>query len=538
MKQHPSICRLITGLLVITASIASRAGDVLSLDSCRALALANNKALHMSRLHAEAAHWQHKSVMTSYLPKISAIGTYQHTTREVSLLSKEQKQRLSGMGTTMAGAAAQGFQQGAASMQQQIAGLPESPQFQALMQDPQIQAIVQQSPTLQGLLNNPAVLQQLASTYMTQVGASLNTLLGSMAQMVDGVGQSIVDAFHTDTRNIAGAAVLLTQPIYMGGKIRAYDRITRLAEEAAAEQHSIEEQDLLVSVDEAYWRIVSLQAKKQLAQSFLETVQKLDADVQRIIGEGMATKADGLSVKVKVNEAEVAVIQVDNGLTLSRMALAQLCGLPLDADFEIADPLADDVALQSDPATDGWEARRPELRALDIAAQVSQQQVRVARSEFMPNVALTAGYLVTNPNLYDGFRRRFGGMWNIGVSVKVPILTWGDRVYKVRQAKAEAAIAADRLDEAREKISLQVSQCRQRVQEAHQRYAAAARSQSHADENLRIANLGMREGVIPVSDVLAAQTAWLSAHSTLVEASIDVRLAALHLQRATGTLAN
>ena len=364
--------------------------------------------------------------------------------------------------------------------------------------------------------------------------------------MVDGAGQNIVDAFHTDTRNMTGAAVMLTQPLYMGGKIRAYDRITRLAEEAAGAQYTMEEQDLLVTVDEAYWRIVALQSKKKLAESFLETVKKLDSDVDKVIAEGMATKADGLSVKVKVNEAEVAMIQVDNGLALSRMALAQVCGLPLGCQFvledENHDPMADDYTNWVDPNADMVGAvetamgNRSELRALDIAAQVKREQVKVARSEYLPNLALTAGYLVSNPSIFNGFEKKFNGMWNVGVLLKVPILTWGDRVYKVRQAKAEAAIAETHAEEVREKITLQVNQNQQKLQEARQRLAAAKRSQEQADENLRMANIGMKEGVIPVSNVLQAQTAWLSAHSTLVEAEIDTRLAHLYMLRALGTL--
>ena len=74
------------------------------------------------------------------------------------------------------------------------------------------------------------------------------------------------------------------------------------------------------------------------------------------------------------------------------------------------------------------------------------------------------------------------------------------------------------------------------MQEAQQRLSTALRSQEQANENLRIAQLGLREGVIPVSNVLQAQTAWLAAHSTLVDAAIDVRLADLYLLRALGTL--
>ena len=107
----------------------------------------------------------------------------------------------------------------------------------------------------------------------------------------------------------------------------------------------------------------------------------------------------------------------------------------------------------------------------------------------------------------------------------------------VRQAaRREAAIAAYQFEEAAEKVELQVTQSRQKMREATERYAAAARSQAEADENLRCATLGMQEGIIPVSNVLEAQTAWLSAHSERLTARIDVLLADLYLRKALGTL--
>lgn len=510
----------------------------------------------MSALKQEAAHWQRKSALTNYFPRINAVGTYQYSSKEISLLSDEQKDKLNNLGTNMANtlkaSLADKVNGRLDNLQQRWNAFTQTPQFAQLMQDPQVLAMLAQNPQLAQLLQSPNMVQQIAGPYLQQAAMAFDGMLSGITSMLDGTGQSIVDAFHTDTRNMFGATVMLTQPLYMGGKIRAYDKITRLAEQAAGEQHTMEEQNLLVSVDEAYWRIVALQSKKQLAESFLSTVQKLDSDVEKIISEGLATKADGLSVKVKLNEAEVAVIQVDNGLALSRMALAQLCGLPLDSEFRLTDEPANAQATfeASDTpnmgelvsAADEVNAvetamqNRAELRALDIAAKVKDQQVKVARSEYMPNLALTAGYLLSNPNLYNGFQKKFGGMWTVGVVLKVPILTWGDRIYKVKQAKAEAAIAHVKAEEVREKITLQVNQNRQKLQEAQHRLATAKGSQDKADENLRMANLGMQEGVIPVSNVLQAQTAWLSAHSTLVDAQIDVRLADLYLQRAKGIL--
>lgn len=538
--------RIFLAAILIVAGLVTVVGQPLSLDSCRALAIRNNKALQMSSLKQDAAHWQRKSALTNYFPKISAVGSYQRVSKEISLLTDEQKDKFSHVGTNLAGAVGQGLQQGVTDFQQRLTALQSSPEVAALLQTPQMQAILANNPTLVQLMSNPSLVQQLTAPLLQQASTAFNGMLTNMASMLDAAGQNIVDAFRTDNRNMTGVAIMLTQPLYMGGKIRAYDHITRLAEEAAGVQHTMEEQDLLVSVDEAYWRIVALQSKKQLAESFLKTVQKMDGDVEKIIAEGMATKADGLSVKVKLNEAEVAMIQVNNGLALSRMALAQICGLPLDTEFTLVDETRDltndnidtwlDVNADAAGAVETAMGNRAELRALDIAAQVKREQVKVARSEYMPNLALTAGYLLSNPNVYNGFQKKFGGLWSVGVMLKVPILTWGDRVYKVRQAKAEAAMAETRAEEVREKITLQVNQNQQKLQEARERLATARRSKDQADENMRIANLGMREGVIPVSNVLQAQTAWLSAHSTLVEAEIDTRLAHLYMQRALGTL--
>ena len=541
--------RILLAGLVVVMGLTKVTAQTLTLDSCRALAIRNNKELQMSALKQEVAHWQRKSALTNYFPKITAVGTYQRTSREISLLSDEQKDKLNNLGTTMTGIVNQGLtqtaQQKMASLQARWDAYKQTPAFAALISDPGVQSYLASDPALAQALTSPNMVQQLIGPHLQNALTAFNGMLLGMSSVLDEAGQGIVDALRTDTRNMTGASILLTQPLYMGGKIRAYDKITRLAEQAASAQYSMEEQDVLVSVDEAYWRIVALKSKKELAESFLATVKKLDSDVEKVIAEGMATKADGLSVKVKLNEAEVAVIQVDNGLELSRMALAQLCGLPLDSQFELADE-ADETSLpliieDTDEATASNAVatamdNRPELRALDIAAQVKHQQVNVARSEYMPNLALTAGYLVSNPNVYNGFQNKFGGIWSVGVVLKVPVLTWGDRIYKVKQAKAEAAMADARYEETREKISLQVNQNRQKLQEAQRRMSTALRSQEQADENLRMANLGMQEGVIPVSNVLQAQTAWLSAHSTLVDAQIDVRLADLYLAKAKGIL--
>ena len=286
---------------------------------------------------------------------------------------------------------------------------------------------------------------------------------------------------------------------------------------------------------------MSLRHKQKLAQGYLDLVKKLDDDVQKMIREGVATRSEGLSVSVKVNEAEMMLTKVNDGLALSRMLLCQLCGLPMDEKVTLVEEEAPSILSQEDEAVSmdipqGDGAIRPELRQLQNIVDLSRQQTNILKAANLPQVALTGGYAVTNPNMYNGFEKKFSGVWNVGVMVRVPVWNWGDVAYKVRASKGATTIASLELEEVREKIALQVNQSTFRVNEANKNLALALASIQKADENLRVADLGFREGVISSTTVMEAQTAWLQAQSQKIDAEIDVKLSQVNLQKALGTL--
>lgn len=478
-------------------TIVTGAQETLSLDSCRALAIANNKELLISQEKINSAHYQRKAAFTNYLPDISATGGYMRTQKEISLLNNNQKSALSSMGTQVSGAMQAGIQ----NILTQNPGLAQNPQFMALIQ----------------ALGNIDV-----------------------ATPLNGLGNSLVDAFRTDTRNMYAGALTLTQPLYMGGKIRAYNKITRYAEELARQQHASGLQDVILSTDQAYWQVVSLASKKKLAEGYLKLLQKLEDDVNKMIAEGVATKADGLSVKVKVNEAEMTLTKVEDGLSLSRMLLCQLCGLDLSSPITLKDEQEDDLGSNAAAAEsidmNSVYAMRPEVRSLQLATEIYKQKINVTRSEYMPSLALMGSYMMTNPSVFNGFEKKFKGMWNVGVVLQVPIWHWGEGLYKVKAAKAEARIAQYQLDDAKEKIELQVNQSVFKMNEATKKLTMAEKNLEKANENLRYATLGFEEGVIAASNVLEAHTAWLSAQSDKIDAQIDVKLADIYLKKAEGRL--
>ncbi|NDV65532.1 TolC family protein [Bacteroides sp. 224] len=462
----------------------------LNLDSCRALAIANNKELLISQQKIKAAHYQKKAAFTNYLPSISGTAAYMRMQKEISLLNDDQKSALTHIGTSVNGSV------------QEFA-----------------QAIGTQFPDLQPLISS---------------------LGNSVVAPLNGVGNSLIDALRTDTRNMYVGAITLTQPLYMGGKIRAYNKITKYAEELAHQQHNTELQEVILNTDQAYWQVVSLTNKKKLAEAYRNLLQKMNSDIEKMVEEGVATRADALSVRVKLNEAEMTFTKVEDGLSLSRMLLCQLCGIPLTTPIVLNDEDIEDLSIKHPDDIQieltSIYANRPEVQSLELGTKIHQQKINVTRSEHLPSVALIGNYMVSNPSLFNGFEKKFRGMWNVGVMLQIPIWHWGEGSYKVKAAKAEANIAQYQLNDVKEKIELQVNQAVFKVNEAAKKLIMADNNMDKANENLRYANLGFKEGVIPTSNVLEAQTAWLSAQSEKIDAQIDVKLTEIYLKKAMGSL--
>ena len=484
---------------------------LLSLDSCRAMALRNNKQLSVSKVKQDIAANLRRSARTKYLPHVSALGTYMHTSEPVQLLSNGQQTTLSNLGTGLVNSP--DFQQGVGAVQEMVGGLGKAATALSMLgiSTDQLQALsgmLQQSPEkIEGTLN--------------------------------AFGQKIVDAFDTDTRNVWAGTIMLTQPVFMGGSIVALNRMADINEQMARNSIDAKEQATIYATDKAYWQVVSLRHKQRLAQAYLDLVKQLDDNVNKMIEEGVATRSDGLSVDVKLNEAEMTLTKVNDGLVLSRMLLCQTIGLPVNEQIVLPEEEGENVAAMAlAPQLDVAQAmaNRPELKQLENMTAMSHQVTNILKAGNLPMVALTGGYAVSNPNVLNGFQKNFRGFWNVGVMVRVPIWNWGDVMYKVRASKGATTILKLELAEAREKIELQATQTAYQMDEANKRLTLAETSVKRADENLRTANLGFAEGVITPTTVMEAQTAWLQAKSQKIDAEIDVRLSQVNMKKALGAL--
>ncbi|MCM1022390.1 MAG: TolC family protein [Muribaculum sp.] len=468
----------------LSAQVSAVAGGVFTIDSCRQLAVENNKQLRIQAEKVRMAGYQKKEAFAAYLPGLDFAGGYTYNQKDISVFGSDQLlpiKSFDGKGYAfdlVTGADGKPVMVGGKPVPKQMAYLPK-------------------------------------------------------------------EALSYDIHNVFFGAITLTQPIYMGGKIVAMNKITGYAKELAEAMHDDAAEDVIYSVDAAYWQVVSLRAKQELAVHYVALLDTLRRNVNAMVEQGVATRSDLLSVDVKLNQANVDLVKVNNGLDLSRMALAQICGLPVDTPMKLADenpqidqlePDESDLPVASTFNMADIYARRPDLRALETGVKITHQQSKVAMSSMLPNLALVGAYSFSNPNMFNGFRKEFAGAFSVGAMLRIPLWHWGGNYNKYRAAKSEETIMRLQVEDAKQMIELQVNQASFKTREAVKTHIMTQSNLTKANENLRQATLAFREGLMTPDNVMEAQTAWLKANSENIDAAIDERLTRVYLSKVLGTM--
>ncbi|MFP4557328.1 MAG: TolC family protein [Bacteroidales bacterium] len=468
-----------------------KAQQEVTLEQCKELALENNHAIKFAKEQVGAANALTKSARTGYFPNFSANALYMRTNRQINLLENDlfiPSVPFSSID-------------------------PETNQFDP-NRDPE----------------NTFVLHPFTDEIIYDSDG--NPIFQNYAWLPK-------DQLNFGAKNMFAGGVTVVQPIYTGGKIKEMHRISQHTEKLARANLSKEESEVLFKTEESYWRVVSLQEKVSMAQSYKKLLEELNDDLNNLYEEGIVIRNDLLQVKVKLNEAKLNLLKAKNGLSLSRMALCQLTGLPLGSDIILTDSLNVAVKPLPDRAyVDSAFAHRPELESLNQALNIAESGVNLMKSRYMPNVGLTAGYMMLNPNPYKGFSESFGGDWNVSIAVNIPIFHWNDKAHSLRAARHEKRAAEIKMTETKELISLEVQQAIYSANEVAKKVMMAEESLELAKENLDVANDTFEEGMIKTTDVLEAQALWQSALSDLIEARMEYKLSQVKLRRVSGSLIN
>ena len=341
------------------------------------------------------------------------------------------------------------------------------------------------------------------------------------------------------------AGLTLTQPIYVGGKITTGNRLATVARDISEEQRRQTRMQLVADVDRAYYTLLAVGAKVRMLEAYALQMQGLYDQVSLSVRAQMATENDLLRIATKQNEISYQLQKARNGLQLCQLSLANIIGGNATADITPADT----ILTVTPPAMLSEDiGNRPELRLLEKQVEARDLQVRMARANYLPTVALSLGYTYYDniklkgvtllpDNTPYSYTEKFDGTSPMALlSVSVPVFHWGAEFKKVKKAKLDADNALLQLQQNERGMRIEVRQAVQNVTDGYRMVETARIGQQQADENLRVMRQKYDAQMATMTDLLDAQAQWQQARSNRIEAETQYKIYETEYLRVTGSL--
>lgn len=332
-------------------------------------------------------------------------------------------------------------------------------------------------------------------------------------------------------KNGVGVGVTAVQPVFAGGQIVNGNKLANVGVEVSKLQKEQSEKEISLTTEKYYWQIVSLKEKRNTLEAIGKMLKKLDEDVTAAVDAGIRTRNDMLQVRLKQNDVESNLINLNNGINLSCQVLAQYIGMT-DSIIDVADgvDITAPVSTPQELLVDHHDALdlTTEYRLLEKNVKANEIQYNMEVGKNLPTVAVGAGYM------YDNLMDKDHSFGIVFASVSVPITDWWGGSHSMKQKKSKVAIAKIEQTDNSELLIVRMTQTWNNLDNAYKQIGIASKSIDQAEENLRLNNDYYAAGTISMSDLLEAQTLYQQSRDKYVEAWTQYQIRRIEYLQATG----
>lgn len=320
------------------------------------------------------------------------------------------------------------------------------------------------------------------------------------------------------------------QPVFMGGQIVNGNKLAKVGVEAARLQSDLTQQQVLQQTEQAYWLVVSLHEKQQTVQKALQLIDTLYRDAQGAVDAGLMLSNDLLKVVMKRNELLSSKLQLDNGVLLATRALCQLIAVPYSDTLKLTDTLSTTTPVPATYRKDLSVAlqQRREVELLDLNLRAEKLKKKMTIGQTLPHLTVGVGGAYGNL-IFDVYKFNAVGF----ALLEIPLTDWWSTGYKIKGHNIAIQKAENQKKDLTEKMSLEMQQAWNNLEEAYQQVLLAESSVDYAKQNVRTTQANYEAGIETVSNLLEAQTLCRQAIDQLTDSRIDYKMKVVRYQMLT-----
>lgn len=340
-------------------------------------------------------------------------------------------------------------------------------------------------------------------------------------------------SFKATDDTLYNVTLTLAQPVFTGGRIDASRQQARELLQKAQEDYRTTLLDIAVQVRQAYFSVLKADRMLEVTRSLQKQAREHLSVVEAFLKSGLTTRVDVLKTEVFLAQVNQQFLEAENGLALAQAGFNHLLERPLDAPVLLEDILE---PVEPDRSLEDWRQaareNRPEIRALERLARVSDETIRLARSTAFPQVTALGNFV--NERGTQSSLNAWKTSWNAVLAMEWDLWNWNSTRYKVQRERSARAQTEKNLQALRNVVELETKNAFLNLQAAAKRIETARASIREAEENLRLTKLQYREGLTTTTEVLDAQVMLSQASNSYFQALYDYQVSHARLLRASG----
>ena len=338
--------------------------------------------------------------------------------------------------------------------------------------------------------------------------------------------------------NTWNASLSLDQPLYTGGRVGAALSIAREFEAAAALGLTEQLAEIELQIRSAYYRALLARELETIAQAAVVQAEEFLAQERLRLQAGLASELEVLRADVSLENLRPQLVEARNAAELAMLDLKRLTDIPLRQPVRLTTPLeVPSPAQLAQPEVDPelLVAQRAAVQAAERQVTIREEQVRIARGAYLPQVGLQMNYgRQIFPTSAFNFDQDWRTDWSATVALQLPLFTGFRRGADMQVAQIELRQEELRLAQLREAVQLQYEQARGEKERAAATIAARQRTVEQAQRVHDLTVLRYEQGLATQLEVSDARLALLQSRTNLAQALADFYTADAEILRARG----
>ena len=328
----------------------------------------------------------------------------------------------------------------------------------------------------------------------------------------------------------------ITQPLFTGFALLSSFELSKLGIDLSEIELELEKLSIALRVKESYFNILEADRAVEVAGKAVESLESHVKVAGSFYKVGMIPINDLLKAEVELANSHQNLVKAQNASRLARAAFNVILSRPINEPVQVEDilnyqPEAGDFDVHLNSAL----KNRPEIRVFDINLLQTDQQKKLARSKYFPEMAVTYDYIKEgdHPDV-AGSPFHDKGRWQVMAVCSWTFWEWGKTHYSVKEQESIKRQLIQARSAFIDQIGLEIKQAVLELSTTEKNIPTTKKAVEQAEENLRVSQERYKAQVTTSTEVLDAQTLLTQARTNYYNSLYDHNLAKAKLLRAIG----